>query len=94
MTVSIAGLDKTALLQALYERARPQGMGILRYDFEERPLSPEVAAAALAGGYIDYLGGRSLKVDLSGDEVDPWLYDRDNGAGALAEVVQRLREAL
>lgn len=31
--------------------------------------------------YFDYVNGRPLKVDLSGDEFDPYLYDRDNGEG-------------
>jgi hypothetical protein len=40
---------------------------------------------AVAKGYglsFDYYFGRPLKVDLSGDEFDPWLYDRDAGTGA------------
>lgn len=32
--------------------------------------------------YFDYLHGRVMKVGLSGDTLDPRLYDRDNGKGA------------
>lgn len=44
------------------------------------------------GLYFDYLFGRPLKVDLSGDEMSAWGYDRDNGgAGTLAGVVEDIR---
>jgi len=43
--------------------------------------------------YFDYLNGRPLKVDLSGDSFDPWGYDRDNGGdGTAARIIQNLRE--
>lgn len=42
--------------------------------------------------YFDYLHGRPLKVDIAGDEVDAWGYDRDNGGpGTLAAIVDKLR---
>lgn len=40
--------------------------------------------------YFDYLHGRVMKIDLAGDELDPWAYDRDNGQGAAQEVVNSL----
>lgn len=43
--------------------------------------------------YFDYLKGRVMKVELAGDDVDPWLYDRDNGQGAFARVIDELRAA-
>jgi hypothetical protein len=39
--ISIAGLDKADVLVALYNRARPQGMGFLHYTPD--PLSKEEA---------------------------------------------------
>lgn len=42
--------------------------------------------------HFDYLYGRPLKVDLTGDEVAPWGYDRDNGGqGTLSDIVDKLR---
>ena len=42
--------------------------------------------------YFDYLYGRPLKTDISGDEVQPWGYDRDNGGeGTLARIVDKIR---
>lgn len=37
--------------------------------------------------YFDYLQGRVMKVDLAGDELDPRLYDRDNGEGAARRAI-------
>ena len=43
--------------------------------------------------YFDYLHGRPLKSDISGDEFDPWGFDRDNGGdGSAQKVIDRLRE--
>ena len=49
------------------------------------------AAKVAVTKYIDYFGGKAIKMDLSGDEVDPRLYDRDAGEGAFARVVATLR---
>jgi hypothetical protein len=49
------------------------------------------AAKVAVTKYIDYFGGKAIKMDLSGDEVDPRIYDRDAGEGAFARVVATLR---
>lgn len=91
-TVSIAGLDKAEVLAALYNASHPQGMGFLHYD--PAPMTRDEAAKLLERGqYFDYLKGRVMKVDLSGDEVSPRGYDRDSYDGALAEIVARVRAA-
>ena len=41
-------------------------------------------------GYFDYLNGRVMKIDLSEDMLDPWLYDRDNGEGAAARALTEI----
>ena len=82
MIIDIGNLDRAAVLAALYNKAKPQGLGFLHYD--PAPMTPEVAAGLLAAGltYFDYVKGRVMKVDLSGDTLDTRLYDRDNGHGA------------
>ena len=80
--ISIAGLDKAEVLAALYNAARPQGMGFLQYKPE--PMTDREAREILDGGqdYFDYLNGRAMKVSLkSADQLEERLYDRDNGAG-------------
>src|SRR3990172_3014512 len=89
--ISIAGLDKADVLAALYNTARPQGMGFLHYTPD--PMTKEEAAELLKSGtYFDYVKGRVLKVNLAGDEVDPWGYNRDNGETAAELVIAVLRK--
>jgi len=89
-TISIKG-RKAAALAALYNRSKPLGMGHLHYKPE--PMTEEEAQKLIDDGgsgriYFDYLHGRVMKVDLSGDELDPWLYDRDNGVGAAERAIE------
>lgn len=89
-TISIQGLDKAEVLAALYNNARPQGMGFLQYTPE--PMGSEEAGQLLTRTtYFDYLKGRVMKVSLDGDEFDPYLYDRDNGQGSAQRVIDELR---
>ena len=82
--IDISGLDKAEVLIALYENAKTQGLGI--FSAAARGPEPitkdEAAAMLLEGTYLDYVYGRVMKVELSGDTLDPRLYDRDNGQGA------------
>ena len=88
--IDISGLDKAVVLYELYNNSHIQGLGFLqavdnytlddaRKDFEESP-----------DKYFDYLHGRVIKVDLSGDSFDPYLYDRDNFEGAAKRVIDKL----
>jgi hypothetical protein len=40
---------------------------------------------------FDYVHGRCMKVDLSGKDLDPYLYDRNNGEGAARRIIAALR---
>lgn len=78
-----------AILAALYNNSKPQGMGFLQ--FQPGDLTEEKAKELLKqGDYFDYLQGRVMKVRISGNEFDPRLYDRDNGNGAALRAVQHL----
>ncbi len=103
--INIAGLDKAELFAALYNHAKPLGMGLLHYD--PTPLTKESAQKMMEGGddvsrmfpgvragrslYFDYVKGRPLKIDLSGDEMETSLYNRDQGDGAAERIVAELR---
>jgi len=93
--VSIDGLSKAKVLAALYNNAKPQGMGLLHYTPEVMTESEAVAVlkATYAGGYLyfDYLDGRVMKVDLTNDAFESRLYNRDNGEGAAERVIAELR---
>lgn len=97
--MDISGLDKAAVLAALYNASKAQGMGILHYEAEpmsveqarqlieaSSPSTPQDDVKVLYAGrlslYFDYLKGRVMKVDLSGDDLNTTLYNRDNGEGA------------
>jgi hypothetical protein len=96
--IDIRGLDKAEVLKALYDASHPQGMGFMAPGCMS-PLPIEAAreeveqAKEFGRGtlYFDYVRGRVLKVDLTTDELDPWLYDRDNGAGAAQLVIDSMR---
>lgn len=57
-------------------------------------MTVEDAQKILEGGQtdFDYLQGRVMKVDLSEDTLDPWLYDRDNGQGAAERAIAEVRK--
>ena len=91
MTISIAGLDKAAVLQALHQDSKAQGMGFLHFD--KNGLTIDQCRECLEQDcYVDYLQGRVIKTDFTGDSLDQWGYDRDNGEGCMAKVVDRLRK--
>ena len=87
--IDISGLDKVELLWMLYVNQKIQGFCEL-YGLPPRPSDAEARAAV--GGMIDYFGGKAIKTDLSGSTVNPFLYDRDAGAGAFARIVEQMRQ--
>lgn len=94
MKIDISKADKAAVLAALYNASRPQGLGFLKaipgdmsldqarealgYGDDLREFSDSKIQGFPRPGYFDYLHGRPLKIDLSKDVFDTWLYDRDN----------------
>ncbi len=102
MIVDTTGIDRAALLAALYNRAQPLGLGFLHYD--PTPMTTETAAKLIEEtkqewppgsgefqAFFDYLKGRVVKTDVLQDRIDSYLFDRDNGEGALAAAVEGLR---
>jgi len=82
MSLDISGLPKLILLKRLILYSPPN-----LFIFDE-----DNAKAALERGYIDYLGGRAIKCDLTKDKIDPYLYNRDAGKGAFEKIVQEMRD--
>lgn len=82
---------KAAVLAALYNNSRVQGMGFLQA--EPGNMSEDEAQKLLDSGttYFDYLKGRVMKIDLSADEFSPRLYDRDLGDGAAQRAVESIQ---
>lgn len=89
--VNIKGLDKARVLKALYDNSHVQGLGFMTAA-EEGDVTVEDCAELLEKyTSFDYLYGRVLKVELSGDEFDERLYDRDCGEGAAQRAVDSIR---
>ena len=93
--ISIKGLDKAEVLKALYDHSHVQGYGFLQA-VPDGTVTVEHCKMLLENTgypYFDYLYGRVIKVDLSGDEFDERLYDRDCGTGAAQRAVDSVRRA-
>ena len=87
--IDISNYDKAEVLAALYNAARPQGMGFMHYD--PTPMTTNEARRLLQeNSDFDYLKGRVIKVDLRGSVINPHWYDRDNGEGAADVVIKSL----
>lgn len=92
MTIDISGLDKGVILAALWNSAALPPAHI-HASPRTRPMSVEEGRSAVIDneGGFDYYEDRLLKINLSGDTLDPWGYDRDNGAGLAAKVIRGIR---
>ena len=87
--ISIKGINKGKVLAALYNKSKPLGLGFLSYD--PAMMSEDQANEFLKEmTYFDYLKGRVMKVDLSKDEFNESLYDRDNGLGAAKRAIESI----
>lgn len=92
--ISIAGIDKAAILKALYNASKQQGMGFMDSRGSNAMHIEQAEDILKQKGnrlYFDYLFGRVMKVDLSGDTLETWGYDRDNGTGAAANALSNAR---
>ena len=84
--INLHGKNKAEVLVKLYNASKPQGMGLLHYN--NKKTTTEQAILDTGQTYFDYLKGRVMKIDLSDDELDPRLYDRDNGFGAATRALE------
>ena len=91
--IDISGLNKSEVLAALYNRAKPLGLGILHFTPDNMSVEEAESVIAERGGdlYFDYHNGRVMKVDLSKESLYAVNYDRDNGEGAAQQVIDSLR---
>lgn len=91
--IDITGIDKATLLTALYNSSKPLAMGFI---FSRRTLmSKEDAQRYIDRGQTSfgYLEGRAMNIDISGDQMDPQLYDSCNRPGAAKRVVEMIKES-
>lgn len=80
--IDISEINKVNLLKQLWKNQKSAACF--------RTFNEEDAEKAVER-YIDYYDGRSIKTDLSKNEVDPYLYDRGAGQGTFKKVVNSLK---
>lgn len=90
--ISIKGMDKAKVLKALYDHSHVQGMGFLQAVPEGTVTVEHCRELLKQSTYFDYLYGKVLKVDLSGDEFNELLYDRDCGYGAADRAIRSIMD--
>lgn len=84
--VNIHGIDKDALLYALWFHAKPSSYGSKEsYDYVK-------AKEQLIFGYAYVICGKKIKCDIfNHDNVDKTFYDNENGDGMFLYIVNSLR---
>lgn len=103
--IDIKGLDKAEVLYSLYHNSHAQGMSFLGLPqtkegftldrakelIKERGYDPEGENRPCCL-YFDYVEGHVIKCDITNDEFEEGLYDRDCGEGAAAKAIEYVRE--
>lgn len=96
--IQIGNLSKASILASLYNASSPIGVGFV--GAINGPVTMDDVSARdyinQRGGNLkfDYVYGRPIKVDLTGDSFDPRLYDRRNGGvGVARRIVEKLRKS-
>jgi hypothetical protein len=93
-TKNIKGVNRAELVQALYETANFKGLGWLASAWIDPELSLEEAQQQV-GKRLEYFKGKVMKIKVpsekESDELDTWLYNRENWEGAAERVVDELR---
>ena len=94
--IDITGLSRAQVLAALFNASAPQGMGVFQAKRGPQVMDLETAEEITRQYLVfDYLFGRPLKVNLSGQSFDPQLFDRDNGGNGTAQkIIDQLRAAV
>lgn len=88
--IDISKMDKAEVLRVLYNDSKQQGMGFLHARGREPLTHAEAEELLKQGTSFDYLHGRVMKVNIGGNSLDPWGYDRDNGQGAAQRAISRI----
>jgi hypothetical protein len=93
--IPIDGLDKAMVLKALYDYAKtpgPEDFGWTHYRPGDLPIEEARQFLEVGLKVFNYIKGRPVRVDLSGDSFDDVMYDRDNGKGAAQKAIETIKE--
>ena len=89
MSVVITGIDKMALLRALWQESNPESFIVANGIYI--PVWNDEKARLALGKYIEYFEGGLIQMNLHGSTVDPTLYNDHHGMGAFSLAMNRLR---
>jgi len=81
--VNIAGINKAIFLRKLFAQAKSQDPDV--------HLKTSEITALIKNGIINDLHGRTLNIDLSGNEVDTYPYNKCNGDNAADDIIEEMR---
>lgn len=87
--INIKDLDKVELLRNLWESQITAS--IFTFNAVSAPKFDKEQAKEAVKDHIDYFCGRAIKTDISQDEIDTYLYDRDAGVGKFESIVNNMR---
>lgn len=88
--VDIKGIDKVMLLHALWDSVEPSPI-YSAFAVVAPKFNHSLAERAIAEGPINYFCGHRIMCDLSGDTVDPFIFDREaERHGAFAKIANKL----
>lgn len=101
--LNIKGLDKAEVLYSLWHNSHAQGMsflGLPQKEFtleraqeliKERGYDPEGENRPNCL-YFDYVDGHVIKCNITGDEFDERLYERDCGEGSALKAIEYVEQ--
>jgi len=90
-TINIKNLNKVELLERLWENQITASF--FAFNAKVAPQFDKKQAEKAVTDRIDYFCGRAIKTDISKDEADTYLYDRDAGQGKFESIVTAMRSA-
>ena len=91
--VNIKDLNKAEVLKALWDHSHCQGMSYMAL-MGKGSITLADAQELVSNTprlYFDYVAGHVIKCDISGDEFDERLYDRDCGEGMAQRAIDAVR---
>ena len=87
--MDISNLSKPKVLAALFNAAKPLGLGFMHYKPEHFMDEVEAAALLEKQTFFDYHEGRLMKVELDTDVLRTSGYNRDNGENSAENAIKK-----
>ena len=88
--VNISGVDKLKLLRKIWDQQRMPDFYSAN-NIPEPCFDNEIAKKAIKRGYIDYLFGKFIDLNLKKDLVYPDSYNRNFGDDSFKKIVEELK---